>query len=142
MNQKYIKSLTNHMYGVLCAIPKIWDRSFICDFQIEKSVSIVLLKLDLNKEKEYPEGYKFAIQLSTLLMWSLRFIRFADEYDNVDGFILSALDLMTNGLAGDDDLDEFCEAQSSFALFVATEVFALSNATFLSRNFELIASTL
>ena len=32
--------MTNHMYGVLCAIPKIWDRSVICDFQIEKSVSI------------------------------------------------------------------------------------------------------
>ena len=77
--------------------------------------------------------------MSTLLMWSLTFIRFADEYDKVDGFILSALDLITNDLAGDDDLDEFCEAWSSFALFVATEVFALSNATYLSKNFELIA---
>ena len=42
-------------------------------------------------------------------------MRFADEYERVDGFIESDFDLTTYDLAGEDDLEEFVDdAFSSF----------------------------
>ena len=64
-------------------------------------------------------------------MWSFTFMRFADEYERVDGFILSALDLIMYDLTGDKDLEEFWDAALlGFAFVIKTEVFALSKETF------------
>ena len=58
-------------------------------------------------------------------------MRFADEYEKVYGFILSALDLITNDLTGDKDLEEFVDAAFlSFAFVIETEVVALLKVTF------------
>ena len=60
-------------------------------------------------------------------MWSFRLMRFADEYERVDGFIESALDLIMHDLTGDKDLEEFWDAAfSRFAFVIETEVFPLS----------------
>ena len=50
-------------------------------------------------------------------MWALTLVRFADEYERVDGFIESALDLTTYDLGGEDDLEEFVDA--AFSSFVS-----------------------
>ena len=66
-------------------------------------------------------------------MWSFTLIRFADEYERVDGFIESALDLTMYDLTGDKGLEEFWDASFwRFAFVIETEVFALLKATFRS----------
>ena len=44
-------------------------------------------------------------------------MRLADEYERVDGFIESELDLKTYDLTGDDDLEEFVDAAFSSFVF-------------------------
>ena len=74
-------------------------------------MSMVLVKFDLKRLNDNPDGYILEIQSSIHLMWSLTFMRPpADEYERVDGFILSALDLITNDLTGDEDLEKFWDA--------------------------------
>ena len=94
---------------------------------------MVLVKFNLKRLKEYPDGYIFEIQSSIRLKWSFTFMRFADEYERIDGFIESALDLITNDLTEDYNLEEFWDAAFlSFAFVIETEVFTLSKATFRS----------
>ena len=70
-------------------------------------------------------------------------VRFADEYERVDGFIESALDLTTYDLAGEDDVEKFVEAAfSSFVFEMEIKVCALSKATLCLKNLLLRASIL
>ena len=56
-------------------------------------------------------------------MCSLMLMRLADEYERVDGFIESVLDLTTYDLTVEDDLEEFIDATfSSFTFVIEIEV--------------------